>query len=72
MDDGETTILVVGDDAGIRQLIVATLRRSRYTFLEGRNGRETPAGGTAALDGAGAVIALPCRGRFELRWSQGS
>lgn len=36
----EHTVLVVDDDPNIRRMIVASLRRDGYTFLEAPNGRE--------------------------------
>jgi CheY-like chemotaxis protein len=33
-------VLVVDDDANIRRMIIAALRRDGYTFLEAPNGRE--------------------------------
>ncbi|HET7436350.1 MAG TPA: response regulator, partial [Thermoanaerobaculia bacterium] len=33
-------VLVVDDDANIRKMIVAALRREGYAFLEAGNGRE--------------------------------
>ena len=36
----QSPILVVDDDANIRRMIVAALKRDRYSFLEAANGRE--------------------------------
>jgi DNA-binding response OmpR family regulator len=35
-----TTVLVVDDDPSIRKLIMATLKRDGYEFIEASNGRE--------------------------------
>jgi CheY-like chemotaxis protein len=37
---GATRVLVVDDDAAIRRLIVAALKRDGYEFLEAANGRD--------------------------------
>ena len=38
--EGRNTVLVVDDDANIRGLIVAALKRDGYSFLEAPNGRD--------------------------------